>query len=98
MLPANAQSYFSSFGTGAVPASGAVTTAGQLAAAGLRLVQSTGPRLVAASQPVFDIVNFQVPFDDGGGLPQNTYALVGRLDYNLSDKTQMFFRAGGKDI
>jgi hypothetical protein len=40
-----------------------------------------------------DTVNFNVPFNDGGGSPQNTYTLVGRLDYNLSDKTQMFFRA-----
>jgi|GEM_PF-182030 hypothetical protein len=98
MLPANAQSYFSSFGTGALPASGAVTTAGQLAAAGLTVGPINRTTLVAASQPVFDIVNFQVPFDDGGGLPQNTYALVGRLDYNLSDKTQMFFRAGRENI
>ena len=28
--------------------------------------------------------------------PQNTYTLVGRFDYNLSDKTQMFFRAGAE--
>jgi hypothetical protein len=53
---------------------------------------------VAASQPVFDPVTFSVPFDAGGGLPQNTYTLVGRVDYNPTDKTQMFFRAGRESI
>ena len=28
----------------------------------------------------------------GGGIPQNTYNVTGRVDYNLNDKTQMFFR------
>ena len=34
MLPANAQAYFKTYGTGAVAASGAVMTAGQLARRG----------------------------------------------------------------
>ena len=46
------------------------------------------------STPVFDTVTFRAPFDAGGGVPENTYNLVGRLDYNLSNKTQMFFRYG----
>ena len=37
-------------------------------------------------------------FDAGGGLPGNQYTLVGRLDYNLTDKTQMFFRVGRENI
>ncbi|MGA9355466.1 MAG: carboxypeptidase regulatory-like domain-containing protein [Terriglobales bacterium] len=99
-LPANSQSYFSSFGTGAVPGNGVVTTAGALAGAGLNVyVPGSGaggatPVLANGSLPVFDQVAFAVPFNAGGGSPQNTYTLVGRLDYNLSDKTQMFFRAG----
>jgi hypothetical protein len=43
---------------------------------------------------MFDTVNFKAPFDAGGGIPQNTYDLVGRVDYNFTDKTQMFFRGG----
>ncbi len=100
LLPANVQSYFSKFATGALPSSSSVT-AGQLVAAGtfgttggvnnaFPLLNGTG--VVPASTPVFDTVNFSAPFDAGGGVPQNTYNLVGRLDYNLSDKTQMFFR------
>ncbi len=93
MLPANAQAYFTTYGTGAAPASSAVTTAGQLAAAGDPVGPINGVTTVAASQPVFDTVNFSAPFDAGGGTPQNTYTLLGRVDYNLTDKTQVFFRA-----
>ena len=49
---------------------------------------------VAGRSQFFDPVSFNVPYNDGGGPPQNSWDLVGRLDYNLSDKTQMFFRIG----
>jgi hypothetical protein len=94
MLPANVQSYFSAFGTGAYPGSGRVTTAGQLAAAGVTVGPINGITAVSASQPIFDTVNFKTPFDAGGGLPQNTYTLVGRFDYTMSDRTTMFCRYG----
>lgn len=94
LLPANAQAYFTTYGTGASPASGNVTTAGQLAAAGITVGPVNGLTAIPASQPIFDTVNFKAPFDAGGGYPQNTYSLVGRIDFNLSSKTQMFFRAG----
>jgi Carboxypeptidase regulatory-like domain len=42
--------------------------------------------------PVFGLVSFTAPSNAGGGLPQNTYNVVGRFDYDLSDKTQIFFR------
>lgn len=42
--------------------------------------------------PMFDLVNYVVPSDSGGGSPQNTYETVGRVDYNLSDKTQIYTR------
>jgi hypothetical protein len=90
-LPANIQSYFNAYGTGAPPTSG-VVTAGQLASKGLNVNPINGVVAVPASAPVFDIVNFKAPFDAGGSLPQNTYLLSGRLDFNMSDKTQMFFR------
>jgi hypothetical protein len=102
LLPANDQAYFAKYGTGAVASTGTPVTAGQLQAAGafgttaggannpLPLINGITP--LAASTPVFDTVNFTAPFNSGGGVPQNTYDLVGRLDYNLSSKTQMFFR------
>jgi hypothetical protein len=44
------------------------------------------------SAPMFDLVNYSVPSNSGAGSPQNTYNLVGRVDYNLSDKTQLYTR------
>jgi hypothetical protein len=104
LLPTNAAAYFSKFGTGALPSSGTVT-AGDLAGAGFTVCQSNTTNstaspcpTVAASQPIFDIINFKAPFDAGGDVPQNTYRLVGRIDYNFSDKTTMFFRAGRESL
>jgi hypothetical protein len=117
LLPANAQAYFSSFGTTSLTPSGVASTWGGNNDGGWvgtwtsptsnscffgtntgntacinPLVNNT--TLIADAQPVMDTVSFAAPFNAGGGSPQNTYTLVGRLDYNLSDKTQMFFRAG----
>jgi hypothetical protein len=93
MLPTNIQNYFTQYGTGA-PAAASTITAGQLAAAGLTVGPINGTTAVPATQPVFDVVNFKAPFDAGGDVPQNTYSLLGRADYNFSDTTQLFFRVG----
>ena len=98
MLPANAQAYFSAYGTGAAASSGTVTTAGQLVASGLSVGPINGVTAVPASTPVFDTVNFTAPFDAGGGVPENSYTLVARGDYNATDKTQMFFRAARENV
>jgi hypothetical protein len=99
MMPANAQAYFASYGQGAPKPTGKVTTAGDLLNAGLKNVGPVnGVTPVDPTTPVWDTVTFNTPFDAGGGLPQNTYALVGRLDFTTSDKTQMFFRAGREYI
>ena len=96
MLPSNVQSYFSAFGTGALPSSGTPVTAGDLVAAGVfggsgfPMIDGITP--VPDATPIFDHVFFRAPFDAGGGVPQNTYDLVGRLDYNLTNQTTMFFR------
>jgi hypothetical protein len=95
LLPANSQAYFAKYGTGALPPSGTVVTAGQLAANssfGEAFPLINGKTPVSPSQKVFDVVNFTAPFDAGGGLPQNTNDLLGRVDFNMTDKTQIFFR------
>jgi hypothetical protein len=110
LLPANAKAYFSKYGAGALPSSSVAATAGQLVSTCFFGSTSTtscvplpfslinGTTAVSDAQPVFDTVNFSAPFDAGGGLPQNTYTLVGRLDYNPTDKTQMAFRAGRENV
>jgi hypothetical protein len=103
-LPPNAQSYFSSFGASPLPSAGVAATADQVNATcgtpgGICMGAVNGVTPIPGSTPVFDTVNFSVPFDAGGGSPQNTYTTVGRLDINLSDKTQMFFRgANERDV
>ena len=97
MLPANVQAYFGKYGTGALPASGKVTTAGDLEAltpTPFAVGPINGVTTVPASTPVFDTVNFTAPFDAGGGVPVNQYVIAAKIDYNLTNNTQMFFRAG----
>jgi outer membrane receptor protein involved in Fe transport len=48
--------------------------------------------------PVFGLVNYNAPLDAGGDVPQNTYTLIGRADYNLTQNTQMFFRFGRESL
>ena len=96
LLPANTQAYFAQYGTGAYPTSSVASTAGPLGIAGSQINGTGTP--ISASQAVFDNVNYKANFDAGGGLPGNQYALVGRIDYNLSDQTQMFVRVGRENI
>jgi outer membrane receptor protein involved in Fe transport len=44
------------------------------------------------STPAFGQVRYQVPSDQGGGNPQNTWDSVARIDYNRSSKTQIYGR------
>jgi outer membrane receptor protein involved in Fe transport len=47
---------------------------------------------VGANVPAFGLVNFTTPQDAGGGSPQNTHNIFGRLDYNLNNNTQLYLR------
>ena len=47
---------------------------------------------VPGNVPVLDLVSYNAPSDSGGGNPQNTLMTVARVDYNLSDRTQLFGR------
>lgn len=79
----NIQAFFNAYGTNA-PKYGSVVTNAQLPA-------GTYPNL-SPTFPVFGNVAYTAPADAGGGEPQNTYNIDGRVDYNLSEKTQTFFR------
>lgn len=74
----------------------AVYTRGQLAAQGVDPCGgATAPDpcgAIPASTPMFDEVAYNVPTDAGGGVPQNTYSLVGRGDWNATDKTAIYGR------
>jgi hypothetical protein len=78
---ANTQKFFSDYSGGKNFNFTKTYTAGQLGIAG-----------VPASTPAFGTVAYTAPVNTGGSVPQNTYNIVGRFDYNLSDRTQVFFR------
>lgn len=80
----NVQSYFSSFG------STPYAISSTLAQSDLG-VSLPG---VPASTPILGQVNFLANADAGGDVPQNTYRLLGRLDYNPTSNTQIFGRVG----
>jgi outer membrane receptor protein involved in Fe transport len=45
-----------------------------------------------AGLPAFQEVRFVTPGDVGGGLPQNSYQTLARIDYNYSQNTQLYGR------
>ncbi|HXG91290.1 MAG TPA: TonB-dependent receptor [Blastocatellia bacterium] len=45
-----------------------------------------------ANLPAFQEVRFTRPADVGGGTPQNSWQTVARIDWNISDKTQLYGR------
>jgi hypothetical protein len=49
----------------------------------------TSPAALAANFPMFNKVTYNTAADAGGGAPQNTYDIVGNVDYNWTDKTQL---------
>lgn len=92
---ANTQAFFQKYGALA-PGSTSLGTAtkASLLADGVGLCSDNTPLCDAIpdNTPLFNRINYSVPGDSGGGFPQNTFSTVNRLDYNLSDKTQMYVR------
>jgi len=87
----NIQSFFSTYGAGAPTTFTQTYTASDVYGSALPTPGPGGTPLTPTT-PVFGIVTYTAPTNAGGGVPQNTYNLVGRGDYNLSENTQMFFR------
>jgi hypothetical protein len=86
---AGIKNFFSTFGalSPSARATGRIVTAGQIAAAG---AASYGA--LPATLPVLQQVNYSLPQDLGAGAPQNSYQTVSRIDWNVSDKLQIYGR------
>ena len=84
------QSFFNAFPlkTGI---NGTVFSVSDLTAA-LNLAPGSAFTSLPGSLPAFGEVIFPVNADVGGGPPQNTYQTVTRIDWNLSDRTQIYGR------
>jgi outer membrane receptor protein involved in Fe transport len=74
------------------PASQAFFTAYGKLAPGVTTIASGPCTTKITNSPTCDAVSVSVPADAGGGLPQNTWMEVARVDYNLSSKTTLFMR------
>jgi outer membrane receptor protein involved in Fe transport len=90
----NVQAYFSKYGPTTAPFVSTITKA---KIAGKYTPGGAFDNAVGTGVPIFGLVNFSVPQDAGGGSPQNTHNLFGRLDYNLNNNTQIYFRVNWTD-
>ncbi len=88
---ANVQSFFSTYAGATNYSLLSQSTNAQVGAA---LKQASGIEYsgLSAATPVYNVVQYNAPGDAGGGIPQNTYNITGRVDYNIGQNTQMFFR------
>jgi len=102
MTSANTQAYFSAYGANNFTFAGTLTkTTDKNGNPALGTTTGNAGKSfskIPDGTPVFGLVNYTAPSDAGGGLPQNTHRILGRLDYNLNDKTQMFFRYALENI
>ena len=85
----NVQQYFQGAGKNVRPFRSTLSAAQVVAA-----TNDTGAfaQRVPGNTPAFGSVNYIAPADAGGGNPQNTKDIIGRLDFNPTEATQMFFR------
>lgn len=81
----NTRAFFSRYPLAATP-TGRIATAGDL-----------GIIAVPANTPAFQEVAYSLPTDLGGGFPQNDLQTVTRIDWNLSDKSQIYGRYALQD-
>src|SRR6185503_12758900 len=78
------------------PINGRTLTKGDIDALGI--TNPGGPfSELPSGLPVFGQVIQDIPGNAGGGPPQNSYQLVGRADWILSDKTQVYGRYALQD-
>jgi carboxypeptidase family protein len=92
---ANTQSFFSHYQL-RTPINGTVYSVGDVKTL-LGLSGSNAFTNLPNSLPAFGQVRLPRATDLGGGLPQNDWQTVARFDYNMSDKTQAYFRAVFED-
>src|SRR5262249_46432876 len=84
------QTFFNAFQL-RTPINGRVFTVGDITNA-LGLASGSPFTNLPAGLPAFGEVIFPVNTDVGGGFPQNSYQIVSRIDWNISDKTQLYGR------
>lgn len=87
---ASTRNFFASHTVSATP-TGTTYTVGQLINT-FNIPAGNAFAALPANLQAFQLVRFSEPTNLGGGVPQNTYSMVARGDYNLSDKTLIYGR------
>ncbi|HTR26863.1 MAG TPA: carboxypeptidase regulatory-like domain-containing protein [Terriglobales bacterium] len=86
------QTYFTTFGGANSPINGTILTKADLLAFGIR-PRPGGPfDLLPLDTPVFGQAAYTAAVAAGTGDPQNSYSLLGRLDFSASENTKVFAR------
>ncbi len=88
------RNFFNAFPLG-TPINGRVFTAGEIR--GLIGPTTGGFAALPAATPAFGLVQYNVPDDIGAGAPQDTVLTVGRVDWNVSDKSLLYGRYSFED-
>ena len=86
------QDYFAQAGGATSPINGPIVTKMDVLAVGIKPIPGGPFDLLPLDTPVFGQAAYSAAVDAGGGDPQNTYSLVGRLDFNASENTKIFAR------
>jgi hypothetical protein len=86
------QDYFAQEGGPSSPINGPIVTKADMLAVGIQPTPGGPFDLLGPDTPVFGQAAYSAGVDAGGGAPQNTYSLVGRLDFNASENTKIFAR------
>lgn len=103
-LPQNVRDYFTAYGSNSFNFASTIVkdnTVVNGAKTGDPIPYTVGgafDNAVPNGTPVLGLVNFTAPADAGGGSPQNSHRIIGRLDFNATNKTQMFFRYGLENL
>lgn len=87
---ATTRNYFSGYTLQSTP-TGTSFTVGQLVST-FNLPAGNAFAALPANLQAFQLVRFDEPTNLGGGVPQDTYSTVARLDFNLSAKTLLYGR------
>jgi len=88
----NVQSFFSTYGGSQNFTFNQTYTAAQVYGTDPITNAYLGPAGLDPATPTLGTVVFTAPENAGGGIPQNTYNYLIRGDYDLSDKTRLYYR------
>lgn len=86
---ASTRNYFSNYQLQATP-TGVVYTVAQVTAARIPAGTTNAFTALTPNLPAFQLVSYSEPTNLGGGVPQNSYSMVSRVDYNLNSKTVLY--------